>query len=810
MLYEFFKKKKNLPLLKAFRCGIERETLRIDAQGNLSQKPHPLSLGSPLTHPHISTDFGEAQLEWNTPALNTFAKAENFLTAIMSFSASHLKNEYFWPFSMPCPLTDIQIARYGSSHEAQKKEIYREGLKHRYGMNLQMISSIHFNFSLSTSFWEKLYKECQSTLSLKDFISENYLHMIRNFLREGWLLTYLFGTSPAMDPTYRESLPEEFEKIGTHTLYGPWATSIRMSRLGYYSRIQNQHAISFNDLKSYIADMEYAISTPKEAYSPIPIQLNDHLLQMENEHYSRIRPKTVPRKGETPLMAIKNHGIEYVEVRAIDLDPYHPIGMSREHICFLHLFLIYCLFKPSPKLEKQAQICLTCNQDLVALNGRKKGLKLIEGDLLVDRGTKILDALKPLASLLGYENTLKRQQDKMLSPKLTPSALILEAIKEMGFLQMGVELSHLHKKALLQYKISPSRRLQFTKDVHQSLLEKTRLETASKVLVPGFETLEISTQIVIREALKRKIAVEVLDEKDNIIKLTAKGHVEYIKQATKTAKDTYIVPYLMENKHVTKMLLEEAGLRVPKGTFYTSIGDAMRDYPLYQHSKVVVKPKSTNFGLGIAFVEKGQKTLYHAAIEHAFVHGDSVIVEEYCPGKEFRFLVIAGKVVGVTHREPANITGDGKGTIKELVHAKNYDPHYYRDPKTHLRLEAHEKSILKGLRLSPTSVLKKGRKVYLRHNSNVSTGGDAIDMTDFVHPGYKEIATEATHALNAKICGVDMMLSSPESPPNTKNYAIIELNYNPVLFIHSYPYKGKERDVAGPLLDLIFSEISIS
>ena len=294
--------------------------------------------------------------------------------------------------------------------------------------------------------------------------------------------------------------------------------------------------------------------------------------------------------------------------------------------------------------------------------------------------------------------------------------------------------------------------------------------------------------------------------KDNFLKLSNGDKVEYVKQATKTSKDAYIVPHILENKHVTKKLLKRSGFRVPSGKFYTTVEEAMKDYSLYQKSKVVVKPKSTNFGTGITFVEKGQKSLYQRAIESGFAHGDSVIVEEYCKGQEYRFLVIDGKVIGVVKREPANIIGDGKHTIKELVHAKNYDPTYYRDPKTHLSLGKMERSILQKQRLNPSSIPKKNRKVFLRHNSNVSTGGDALDVTEKLHEGYKKLASEATKALSAKICGVDIMISSPKSPPNANNHAFIELNYNPVLFFHAFPYKGKGRDVANPLLDLLFEE----
>ena len=806
MFDALFSKKQNHELLKLFQCGIERETLRVDEKGSLSKNKHPYSLGSPLTHPYIHTDFGEAQLEWNTPPFKTFVSAEKFLEDLMSFSAKQLKTEYFWPFSMPCPLENVQIAQYANSPQGRKKEIYRKGLQSRYGLNLQMISSLHFNFSFPDAFWKLLHTTAQSHLPLQEFINAKYLHLIRNFLREGWLLSYLFGASPAMDKTYPNSLPEEFHTIDPYTFFGEWSTSIRMSHLGYYSRIQNQLAISFNDLKSYIKEMKSAISTPKQEYANIPSQLNDHVLQIENEHYSRIRPKTLIHPEETPLQAMTKRGIEYVEIRSIDLNPYYPLGMNHEYLCFLHQFLLYCLFKPSPTLSRVAQRCLACDQNKVALEGRKPGLKLSNGRTLQSSARNILKKMDLLTSSLGYEKTLKKQQAKIENPELTPSAEILKDLKKEGMRKMGLRLAKKHHQTFLSKKISLKQTSLFTKDIHQSHLEQQRLETSAQVLVEGYESLELSTQIMIREAQKRGIRIEVLDEKDNILMLSKGKAVEYIKQATKTSKDTYITPHILENKQVTKKLLQREGFQVPLGKSYTTLGSAIEDYPLYQHKKIVVKPKSTNYGVGITFVRKGEKALYHTALEYAFSYGDSVLVEDFFPGKEYRFLVVNGKVIAISYREPAHVIGDGMHSIKQLVHIKNTDPKFYRSPKTQLQLGKKEKCTLKEQKLEISTIPKEGEKVYLRHNSNVSTGGDAIDFTEKIHPDYKKIAVAATQAMGMKICGVDIMLTSYKEVPHPNNHVLIELNYNPVLFIHAFPNQGKNRNVAGPILDLLFEE----
>ncbi|MCB1107045.1 MAG: bifunctional glutamate--cysteine ligase GshA/glutathione synthetase GshB [Chlamydiia bacterium] len=787
MVESFFKKYPSLA--NAFRIGLEREALRIDSRGTIAKTPHPKAFGSSLTHPYISTDFAEQQLELNTPPQKSSIKTEKFLENLIHFCLVKNPKELFWPFSMPPHLNHIEIASYGRSHEGKKKKIYREGLSCRYGKNLQMISGIHYNFSLKPIFWKTLHRHEKSSLPLKEYINKRTLDLIRNFLREGWILTYLFGSSPIMDPSY-----------APNQAIGPYATSIRTSHLGYYSRVQNQLPISFNSFEEYLKDMHYMLNTPKKEYTSIPLQLNHNLFQIPNEHYSRIRPKAIPHQKETYLDAIEKRGIEYVEVRSIDLDPFHPTGISPEQLDFLYSFLIYSLFKKSPLLSKEDQHSLTSNQDKVALEGRREGLMLQKGKRSIPLQKWGLKILKEMEGI-GNTKNLFLQKEKMVDPTLTPSAIIYKESQKRGFIKMGLDLAKLHKKKVLSSTRTVSQNLE--KIAAHSLIENKRLETASEILVDGYEDLELSTQILIQKALEWNIHVEILDRKDQLIRLEKKGHVEYVKEATKTSKDSYVTFHLLENKEMTKKLLKKSGLAVPEGKRYHSIEEALNDYPLFSRKNIVIKPKLTNFGLGISFIHPHDHSGYHKALKKGFAHGNTVLVEEFCPGKEFRFLIIDGKCIGIAKRIPANIIGDGKSTIEELVHAKNHDPDYYRDPKTYLHLAAEEKKRLKSLRLTPKSIIKKGRRVTLRYNSNVSTGGDAIDMTDYVHPGYKQIAIEAAKAIGANICGADILLTHPKDKPTPKNHTIIELNHNPVLFIHAYPYKGVKRDVATPLLHFL-------
>lgn len=801
----FFKNKSKL--LFEFHCGLERETLRITKTGKLSRRSHPSALGSPLTHPYFGTDFGEAQLEWNTPPLLSLSRAEFFLKNLMAYTMEVNPQELFWPYSMPCVLPkEIEIARYGSSHEGQQKEVYRKGLKYRYGTNLQMISSLHFNFSFGSPLWDFLYDQKKRKENKQDFINQNYFKVIRNFLCEGWILTYLFGASPAMDQTYLGKIPNGFKKHKT-TLYHPHATSIRMSYLGYYSRIQNQLTISFESLKNYLKDMEFALTTPCPAYQKNPVQLNDHYLQIPNEHYARIRPKRRIHQGETVLGALKSRGVEYVEVRSIDLDPFQPLGINKEQLLFLHQFLLYCLFKESTGITDETRCCLIGNQQQVALEGRKQGLLLKRSKPVPMRtwAEDILNKMESIAESLDgkdsnrYTRNIDLQKDKLKRPELTPSARILEALKTQSLEEFGVKWATTHQKSFKT--VSQKKRKHFEETVETSTRQRQALETASKVLLEGHEELELSTQILMKEALSQGITVDVLDTKDNILRLKKGKHVEYVKQATKTSKDPYIIPHLMENKEVTKLILQDKGFAVPSGKAYHSLEEARNDAPLYQKKKIVVKPKSTNFGIGISFIQKGKG--YLTALEEAFLHGNTILIEDFIPGKEYRFLVIGNRVEGIVHRVPAHVIGDGIHTIKELVHLKNHDPSFYRTPKTHLHLTEVEKNMLQKQRLRQSSIPKKGKTVFLRENSNVSTGGDAIDVTDKVHLSYHQIAAKAAKALGAAVCGVDIMISSPQKAATQTNHAIIELNYNPVLFFHAFPNQGKERNVARPLLKLL-------
>lgn len=369
--------------LDGIRRGIERETLRVTPDGHLAHTPHPAVLGKALTHPWITTDFAESLLEFITPVDGNIDHMLDFLRDIHRYVARHLGDERMWPLSMPCFIgneQDITLAQYGSSNLGRFKTLYREGLKNRYGALMQTISGVHYNFSLPLRFWQAR-AGVQDAESGKAAISDGYFRLIRNYYRFGWVIPYLFGASPAICGSFlngRETaLP--FERQGG-TLFLPYATSLRLSDLGYTNKSQSNLGITFNHLDEYVVALKRAIHTPSEEFSRLGVvdqghyrQLNANVLQIENELYAPIRPKRVTRDDESPSDALLRAGIEYIEVRSLDINPFSPIGVEAEQCRFLDLFLIWCVLADAPEMSSDELLCTRQNWNRVILEGRKPG-----------------------------------------------------------------------------------------------------------------------------------------------------------------------------------------------------------------------------------------------------------------------------------------------------------------------------------------------------------------------------------------------------------------------------------------------------
>ncbi|NGX57499.1 MAG: Glutathione biosynthesis bifunctional protein GshAB [Chlamydiae bacterium] len=789
--------------------GLEKECFRINEDGTISQAPHPKVLGSSLMHPFISTDFSESQLEMIAPPFSSEEKLMEFMKLLHRYIYHHLGEERIWPFSAPCMIDDeIPIAQYGSSNFAYEKELYRKGLHYRYGSTMQALSGVHYNFSF-----------CDELLKLLDPSpkSEAYLHIVRNYLRYGWLTTYLFGATPVYDETYFETKPKNLELLAPHTIGGPYATSLRMSEYGYYSKVQTQVGISFNSFDEYIQELEHAVSTPAKVWKEIQKgnQINDSIIQIEAEHYSRIRPKPPVNQKLRPLDSLKKDGITYLEVRGMDLYPWSIEGTDTQQLVFLHTFLLYCLLKESPPISKKEEKNLTFNQNIVALHGRLPTLSLHftrKEKTLKAWANQLIDEMRSVAELLDsslmtreYTDSLSQQQQKIDNPEKTPSARILKELtsQNVSFRDFGLALANKFREEYLQKNLPKPFKEELDKLANKSLEDQKALERYDDFILKGYEDLELSTQALLREAFKRGVEVEALDRKGHFFRLKKGDHVQYVKQATMTSLDSLITYLQMENKDVTKNLLSEKGFSVPKGILCFDPKEALEKYHEVQDQKLVIKPNRMNYGIGIYTVEKQDLAGYEAAIGKAFEYGQEVVIERFLEGEEYRFFVIDHQVVAICKRIPANVIGDGKHSIRELIEIKNHDSKYYKIPKYYLRAGEEEAEYLAHQGLNFEVVPEEGTQVFIRENSNVSTGGDSIDMTDEIHPGYSEIAVQGAQVAEATFCGVDIMIQDIREAPTSDNHGIIELNFNPAIWIHRYPTYGEKRYVERHVLDAL-------
>ena len=471
--------------LRGIRRGIEKESLRAQPSGQLALTPHPAALGSPLTHPHITTDFSESQIELVTGVHASVDACLTELTQIhqvVYHELAALGDEMLWVSSMPCGLpTDetIPLGRYGSSNVGRAKSVYRMGLAHRYGRRMQTISGIHYNWSLP------------------GVSSADYFALIRNFRRNAPVVLYLFGASPAVCSCFVAGRDHELQPLGESTMALPHATSLRMGRLGYQSDAQASLAVSYNSLESYGASLEEALTRPYPAYEAIGVQnpggdynqLATTLLQIENEFYGTIRPKRVIRPGERPLHALRERGVEYVEVRLMDLDPFEPIGINADTARFLDLFLLYCLLSDSPPDSPTEIAALKHNQHLTAARGREPGLRLARGGAqlsLADWAADIVARLEPIAATLdaldgghAYAGALAAARAALAAPDTLPSARVLQALRADhadSFVAFARARSHDTQARLLALPVAPELQARFDRLAADSVAEQKRIE----------------------------------------------------------------------------------------------------------------------------------------------------------------------------------------------------------------------------------------------------------------------------------------------------------------------------------------------
>jgi len=493
---------RELELLAGVRCGIEKESLRIALDGQLSRRPHPPCLGSALTHPNITTDFSEAQLELITAVHDTPAAVVHQLDDIHRFVYQCLDDELMWASSMPCPLPAddlIPVGRYGSSNVAKAKTIYRIGLGNRYGRYMQTISGIHYNFSVTEDFWPVL-AGAHGARATQEYQTQCYFGLIRNFRRYSWLLIYLFGASPALSRSFVSGKSHGLADFDEDSLYLPGATSLRMGRLGYQSDAQSELHISYNSLDQYARSMQEALTRPYPAYQQIGVkvageyrQLNDTLLQIENEFYGTIRPKRPVLDGERPITALRRRGVEYVEVRCLDLNPFLPVGIDELQIRFIDTFLLYCLLADSPADSRRESRLMSENQLAVVERGREAGLELTRTSGPVTReawAREILAGCRPLAELLDrahggddYIHAWEEQARKVEDPELTPSAQVLDIMRkqQLSFFRFALNQSIAHKGYFDAHRLRDQQFAQFRGQADASIAEQRQIESTDTV-----------------------------------------------------------------------------------------------------------------------------------------------------------------------------------------------------------------------------------------------------------------------------------------------------------------------------------------
>lgn len=753
--------------------GLEKESLRLKQDGTLSDSPHSAEWGTRTQQPYIQTDFADSQLELITPPVKSAKEAIKWLAAshqiVQSTMTEQHDDELLWPFSGPALLPDdpavIKIAQLDKPEEYQ----YRAYLAEVYGKPVQLLCGIHYNFQINPALIEAKVSEFNQNLSIKEVTNDLYLTLGRNYLRYRWLLTYFLGATPYLADNYSTNL---FGSPKETTM-----RSFRQSQFGYQN--DPDLSISYASLEAFVTDVENAVTSGQ--------------LSLEKELYRDVR-----FRGQDQYRQLITDGIKYIEFRNFDLNPLDPYGMTHEDIIFTKLFILTMLYVPQIERDEDVEMGNIMNHVIAATDS-------LAPLTYQEEGRELLTAMQTIARTLDeqqlndhfFENLVTEKFPVLEAPELTLGGKLVLDIDEKAkangveakdyFLTYGLNLARQHKEVYLDRSYN----------------------------LHGFENYEISTQHVLKHAMKAGIEIEELDPSENLIKLTYNGHSELVKNANMTAFDTQISYFVMENKVATKKILAEQGIQVPAGESFTSFEAAAQYYPLIQFEQFVVKPKNTNYGIGISiFKAHPSRENYEEALEIAFAEDETILIEAFVKGTELRFYVQNGEVHAICERQPAQVKGDGQSSVAELIDRVNEDPlrgDNHRSPLVNIGKGRLEQLQLNGQNLTLESIPDQGQVVYLRENSNISTGGIAIDRTDEVHHDYKDLAIRSAEALAANFCGVDLIIKDFLQPiQSTDDYAAIEANFNPAMMIHLFPGIGKPRLLGIPALQQLFPEAPVS
>lgn len=533
--------------------------------------------------------------------------------------------------------------------------------------------------------------------------------------------------------------------------------------LGGLLKIGNNYG--FTDSLSLRASEAYGYSN--EGDVELDFQTYDRYLQ--SKEYALTTGGLVDEREIYSKLRLKEAGnSNYIELRFLDLNPYIPAGISEETLVFVESCLNYLSDVTNDNFDyktSQKQI------ENIALHGRDRNISLVingKTDSLYNHTLGLIDKLLEVATINTYEQSLKILRLKYINNQLDIDVMCRTI--ETGDLSMQqFGLDNLHQKSKFN------------------------------VLYPNLD-MELSTKLVMNEAERRGYELSVESESQNIIKVTNASHSEYIIQATKTNLDGYASVLLMNDKYMTKKILSEHGIEVPTGVKLTK-GD---DLNLTFNHEVVVKPLDTNFGLGITICDGRDRDAVVAGCLSAFEYSEKILIEKFASGEEFRLLVIDGNVESVVTRKNANIIGNGETTIRQLIEEKNKSSLRsvgYKTPLEKIAIDDDLIRVIESQGYTLESIVDLSVKVLLRDTSNVSQGGDSHEVFDVMPEKYKSEAVKAAAALGVKICGIDMIIDFEHG-----HYTIIEANYNPAIHMHMFPYKGRGRDVASKVLDVLFKE----
>ena len=664
------------------------------------------------------------------------------------------ENEFIFPFSMPAglpPEEHIKVAQLDNHEDVA----YREHLVQSYGKYKQMVSGIHYNFQIDPKFIEALFHAQNETQSAVDFQNDFYLKIAKNFLRYQWILLYLFSATPTVEEKYfRGNSP-----LKSHQ----YVRSLRSGKYGYVN--DPKIHVSYDSLQEYVETLEHWVKSGD--------------LIAEKEFYSSVR-----LRGAKKARDLLEKGIQYLEFRLFDLNPFAPYGMELADAKFIHYFILLMAWLDDTADQEGIKLGKTRFSEVAWEDPRQQSVYAVEGELVLLEMLKMLEQLNVSDEI---KTIVKDKLGQFADPSQTLCAKVVAEIEQVGsYQQLGADIAQSNKAKAFErfYALS------------------------------AFDNMELSTQALLFDAIQKGLNIEILDERDQFISLQFGDHLEYVKNGNMTSHDSYISPLIMENKVVTKKVLAKVGFNVPQSIEFTDVKSAVENFPLFENRAVVIKPKSTNFGLGISIFQQGvtDRDDFAKAVEIAFREDKEIMVEDYLLGTEYRFFVLGDQTLAVLLRVPANVIGDGVHTVAELVAAKNAHPLWgdgSRTPLKKIALGDIEQLQLKEQGLTVDSIPAKDQLVQLRANSNISTGGDSIDMTDEMHASYKEIAVGISKAMGAAVCGVDLIIPDLKKPaePSLRSWGVIEANFNPMMMMHIFPFSGQSRRLTMNVIKMLFPEL---